>query len=118
MPTYNNHRSRRVRKAMKRGKRGREEPAIRRIVRENLRGARLLLGMTQTKAALLAGFTQSWWQQLEDPDGDECPTLLSLPMLAEALDCAITDLLTPGKFAAGLKINWRKLEAERRKAAG
>lgn len=117
MPIYNNRRSKKIRASFKRGKRGREEPAIRRILRENIRGRRMLLGLTQKQLGETAGYGQSWIQQIESESGDEVPTVLGLPILAEALGCTIADLVTPGRFAAGLKINWRVAEMQRRREA-
>lgn len=80
------------------------QPAWRRALCSNLRNRRVQLGLTQKRLGEMAGVVQQWIGQLEDPMGDEVPSLYQLADLAVALDCTMIDLLHSGKFDIGITV--------------
>ena len=77
---------------------GKNEPAIRRIFRTNLRNRRLSIGMTAQQLAERLGVRSQWIHQLENPKGKAVPGLFPLERLAMELGTTPADLLVPGKF--------------------
>jgi transcriptional regulator with XRE-family HTH domain len=75
-----------------------KEPAIRRIVRENIRARRVECGMSQKALGERIGVVQQWIQQLESANCDNVPSLYLLEDLALQLGTTAIDLLTPGRF--------------------
>ena len=68
-------------------------PGIGDVFGERLRELRQKRGLTQVHLSERSGFPQSHISELEN--GSRMPTLLSLVRLAVALDCKVTDLISP-----------------------
>lgn len=65
---------------------------VRVIVGKNLRERRLALGLSQEALAHEAGITPSFLSQIEN--GKRNPTIVTVSMLAAALDMQVGDLFT------------------------
>jgi transcriptional regulator with XRE-family HTH domain len=84
--------------------RSRLESPTRQIVRENIRGRRRMLGLSQEDLARLVRVTQNTISRYEVPDDDSFPVPYMLDALAAALGVSVADLFTPRKFAEGLSL--------------
>lgn len=82
-------------------RKGQEHP-IRRTIRQNVRNKRIFLGISQKELGDRLGVSKNWVQQIESPHGDEVPNLYMLFDIAAEFGCTPADIMTPGKFAAGI----------------
>lgn len=82
-------------------RKGQEHP-LRRIIRQNIRNRRMSLGISQRDLGDRVGVTKNWIQQIESPHGDEVPNVYMLFDIASEFGCTPADILTPGKFQAGI----------------
>lgn len=81
---------------------GKKEPAIRRVLRSNLRGRRLALGMTAKQLAERLGVKAQWIHELENPRSRAIPGLYFVERLAMELGSTPADLLSPAKYTGDI----------------
>ncbi len=92
------------------------EPAVRRMLRENIRNRRLECRLSQREMGERIGVVQQWVQQIESPRGDNIPSLYQLEEIALHLGTTPADLLSPGRFRGQIGANDDLRKRQPRKA--